>query len=232
MAPELEQLRYRVYTLQRAVRLTREGLARLAAARLYVLLDGRLSAEELRAAGPSLIAAGADVLQLRDKRLDERRLVERARLLREVTAGAATLLDRQRPARRGPPGPRRRRSPRPRGPLGQGRPDDRRARGPDRRLDAFDRAGPAGGPRRGQLPRRRADVSLGHEAVRGSFPALTFCGRWRRKSGCRPLPSAASGRAIWPRSSPPASAAWPSVEPSLQWPIPPPWCEKWRRGCG
>jgi thiamine-phosphate pyrophosphorylase len=39
-----------------------------------------------------LIAASADVLQLRDKGLDDRRLVERARLLREMTAGTATLL--------------------------------------------------------------------------------------------------------------------------------------------
>ena len=87
MAQELEQLRYRVYTLQRAVELTREGLARLADARLYVLLDGGSSAEELRRLAQSLVAAGADVLQLRDKHLDDRRLVERARLLREATAG-------------------------------------------------------------------------------------------------------------------------------------------------
>ncbi|MGO8690692.1 MAG: thiamine phosphate synthase [Thermoguttaceae bacterium] len=92
MAQELEQLRYRVYTLQRAVELTREGLARLADARLYVLLDGGSSAEELRRLAQSLVAAGADVLQLRDKHLDDRRLVERARLLREATAGAGKLL--------------------------------------------------------------------------------------------------------------------------------------------
>ena len=87
-----EQLRYRAYTLQRAVELTRTGLARLADARLYVLLDGGSSAEELERLARGLIAAGADVLQLRDKRLADRRLLERARLLREMTAGTPTLL--------------------------------------------------------------------------------------------------------------------------------------------
>ncbi len=93
MAAGIEQLRYRAYTLQRAVDFTRAGLERLAAARLYVLLDGGPSTAELeRLAQSGSIAAGADVLQLRDKRLDDRRLVERARLLREMTAGTAALL--------------------------------------------------------------------------------------------------------------------------------------------
>jgi thiamine-phosphate pyrophosphorylase len=92
MASSLEQLRYRAYTLQRAVELTRAGLARLADARLCVLLDGGSSAEELKRLARGLIAAGADVLQLRDKRLADGRLLERARLLREMTAGTPTLL--------------------------------------------------------------------------------------------------------------------------------------------
>ena len=50
------------------------------------------SAEELKRLAQSVVAAGADVLQLRDKRLDGRQLLERARLLREVTAGTPTLL--------------------------------------------------------------------------------------------------------------------------------------------
>ena len=36
-----KQLRYRTYTLERAVEITRGSIERLAAARLYVLLDGR-----------------------------------------------------------------------------------------------------------------------------------------------------------------------------------------------
>lgn len=60
-------------------------------ARLYVLLDGRDSCAGLAGLAQRLIDAGVDVLQLRDKRLPDRVLLERARLLRELTAGTGTL---------------------------------------------------------------------------------------------------------------------------------------------
>ena len=179
---------------------------------------------------PRLIAAGADVLQLRDKGLDDRRLVERARLLREADRRDGDAVDRQRPARRGPPGPRRRRPPRPRGPLGQGRPVDRRARGPGRRFDAFASSRPgrrsSTGPTTSASGRRFPPARSSSR----SFPASPSCGRWPPKFACRPLPSAASRPATWPRSWPPASAASPSAGPSPPPPIRPPWREKCRRG--
>jgi thiamine-phosphate pyrophosphorylase len=88
----IEQLRYRTYTLQRAVASTRVGLQRLAAARLYVLLDGRSSVEEFERTARGLIGAGVDVLQLRDKRLPDRELIGRARRLRQLTRGTSALL--------------------------------------------------------------------------------------------------------------------------------------------
>ena len=91
MAAELKQLRYQAYTLQRAVEITRSSIERLAGARLYVLIDGRPSPEEFEGLARSLINAGVDVLQLRDKQLDDRRLLERARLLRDLTSGGKTL---------------------------------------------------------------------------------------------------------------------------------------------
>src|SRR5262249_5825567 len=42
------QLRYRTYTLQRAIDATSAGCERLATARLYVLLDGRRSIEDFK----------------------------------------------------------------------------------------------------------------------------------------------------------------------------------------
>ena len=48
LAASFKQLRYRGYTLQRSVDITRGSIERLAAARLYVLIDGRASAEEFR----------------------------------------------------------------------------------------------------------------------------------------------------------------------------------------
>ena len=91
MARRLEQLRYRSYTLQRAVEITKTSVDRLENARLYVLVDGQSSAEQFSALVRELIDAGADVLQLRDKRLNDRKLLTRARQLRELTANGRTL---------------------------------------------------------------------------------------------------------------------------------------------
>jgi thiamine-phosphate pyrophosphorylase len=91
MAAEIKQIRYRTYTLERAVGIARQSGQRLAGAKLYVLIDGRDSFEEFRNFAAALIAAGVHVLQLRDKRLDDRQLLERARALRELMLGKPTL---------------------------------------------------------------------------------------------------------------------------------------------
>jgi thiamine-phosphate pyrophosphorylase len=91
LSAEFKRLRYVSYTLERAIGITRSSLERLAGARLYVLIDGRTSMEDFARLAKSLIDAGAHVLQLRDKRLDDRQLLERARLLRELTQGTPTL---------------------------------------------------------------------------------------------------------------------------------------------
>ncbi len=91
LAAAFKQLRYRTYTLQRAVDITRGSIERLAAARLYVLIDGRPSVEEFERLARSLIDAGVQVLQLRDKQLGDRELLERARLLRALTQATPTL---------------------------------------------------------------------------------------------------------------------------------------------
>jgi thiamine-phosphate pyrophosphorylase len=88
----LEQLRYRAYTLQRAVEMTRRGLHRIGHARLYVLLDGRDSVDAFVAMAREIAAAGVDIVQWRDKKLNDRELVERGRLLREITSEAGALL--------------------------------------------------------------------------------------------------------------------------------------------
>jgi thiamine-phosphate pyrophosphorylase len=90
-AAEIKQIRYRSYTLHRAVEITRGSLKRLADARLYVLIDGRATLDEFRRLTLALIDTGVNVLQLRDKNLDDRELLERARLLRELIRGTNTL---------------------------------------------------------------------------------------------------------------------------------------------
>ncbi|MEO0531134.1 MAG: thiamine phosphate synthase [Planctomycetota bacterium] len=92
-----EQLRYRTYTLAKAFGATERGRDRLGEARLYVLIDGRDSADAFAAMVESLADAGADVLQLRDKRLDDRTLVERGRQLADLCrecGGVSIINDR------------------------------------------------------------------------------------------------------------------------------------------
>ncbi len=91
-ARRFEQLRYRVYTIERAVELTGSSLCRLAHARLYVLVDGGRSEDAFRLLAESLVGAGVPLVQLREKSLDDRTLLARARLLREITRGSQTLL--------------------------------------------------------------------------------------------------------------------------------------------
>ncbi len=84
LAPRIEALRYQAYTLAKACTTTADSRERLAHARLYVLLDGRSSECEFVLRAQELVAAGVHMLQLRDKRLDDRTLLARARLLRRV----------------------------------------------------------------------------------------------------------------------------------------------------
>lgn len=91
MPPALEALRYRTYTLERAMTTLAASAARLATAQLYVLIDGRTSEAEFRAQVTTLVDAGVDVLQLRDKKLSDRELLARGRLLRELTRDRGVL---------------------------------------------------------------------------------------------------------------------------------------------
>lgn len=90
-AAAFEALRYRSYTLERAADIAAESVVRLADARLYLLLDGRESLAAFHSLSRAVIAAGVDVIQLREKQLDDRQLLERAHALREATAGTKTL---------------------------------------------------------------------------------------------------------------------------------------------
>jgi len=91
LAAAMERLRYRSYTLHRAVEITRASLDRLRDARLYLLIDGRPSPEEFERLARGLVEAGVHAIQFRDKRRTDRELLARARLLREITADTATL---------------------------------------------------------------------------------------------------------------------------------------------
>jgi thiamine-phosphate pyrophosphorylase len=83
-AARVEALRYRWYTLEKAIAITTASQQRLSSARLYVLIDGGAAECAFASRVHALIAGGVHLVQLRDKRLDDRTLVSRARLLRRV----------------------------------------------------------------------------------------------------------------------------------------------------
>lgn len=84
-AGRMESLRYRLYTIEKALDVHRTSRERLEGVRLCVLVDGRGSAAEFERMIRSLVDAGVGMIQLREKGLDDRELVERARVLVSVT---------------------------------------------------------------------------------------------------------------------------------------------------
>jgi thiamine-phosphate pyrophosphorylase len=90
-AHEFEQLRYLAYTLHRAVALRTRPPGSLESARLYVLIDARPTVEEFARLARTLVEAGVHVIQLREKQLDDRTVLQRARLLREITRQGQTI---------------------------------------------------------------------------------------------------------------------------------------------
>ena len=91
LGAELERLRYRSYTLERAVETTCNSIERLAGVRLYVLVDGRSNLAEFEALVAALVSTGVGAIQLRDKHLADRELLARARRLGELTCSTRTL---------------------------------------------------------------------------------------------------------------------------------------------
>lgn len=90
-ARALEQVRYRIYALERALAPRSRLHAQLADARLYVLLTGSQCAAALDWTIAEAAAGGARVFQLREKDLPDRELLARARNVRRWTRDAGSL---------------------------------------------------------------------------------------------------------------------------------------------
>jgi thiamine-phosphate pyrophosphorylase len=90
-AGRMEALRYELYTLEKAIDVGRSSRERLLGIRLCVLVAGRDSGAQFETLVGKLIQAGTGMIQLRDKHLDDRELIERARTLVEQTRGSQTL---------------------------------------------------------------------------------------------------------------------------------------------
>lgn len=88
-----KQLRYDCYGLEKALFAQPHPLHdKLTQARLYVLLPGFESARELVACAEAVLEGGGDILQLRDKTLTDRELLDRGKALRATTAERGGLL--------------------------------------------------------------------------------------------------------------------------------------------
>jgi thiamine-phosphate pyrophosphorylase len=79
-----EQIRYQSYTLAKACAVNERSSSVWQQRRLYVLIDGSANERTFLRLVPELILAGVCVLQLRDKKLDDRSLLQRAKLLRTL----------------------------------------------------------------------------------------------------------------------------------------------------
>ena len=177
----LEQLRYRSYTLERAAGLGAAARDRLTDVRLCLLLTAAHCAGSPEWTIRETAAGGAGMIQLREKELSDRELLERAREVRRWTREAGVLFivnDRPDVARlveadgvhlgqddlpvkeRGAPGAGR----------------------PGRRQHAQRRAAAAGGAGRGELSWRGADVSVADEAFCGAGGA-GICARGVGRDG-------------------------------------------------
>ncbi len=90
-AQRIEQIRYQSYTVERALVRGHWSRERLADARLYVLVTDSLCRASLVGTVKEAILGGAQIIQLREKGLDDRTLLARAREACEVTHSAGAL---------------------------------------------------------------------------------------------------------------------------------------------
>lgn len=91
-ARPMEQLRYRAYMLERAITTQQRSCRQFDQVHLYVLIDGQADVDRFSRLVQDVIRGGADMIQLRDKQLNDADLLQRARAARELTRRANVYL--------------------------------------------------------------------------------------------------------------------------------------------
>jgi thiamine-phosphate pyrophosphorylase len=91
-ARRIEQIRYQSYTLERALVQGQTSRQRLADAQLCVLVTDALCRASLVGTVKEAVLGGAQIIQLREKNVDDRTFLARARDVRQVTHSAGVLL--------------------------------------------------------------------------------------------------------------------------------------------
>lgn len=92
LAPQFEQLRYQLYTAEKAVLRTESSARQLQQQKLYLLIQEAHCKLGLESVVKAALAAGVRLFQLREKTLNDRDLVRQARRVREWTAAEGALL--------------------------------------------------------------------------------------------------------------------------------------------
>lgn len=93
-AQVLESARYELYTIEKAVINTDRNLQQLENTRLYVLIDGQSRPAEFDTLVRRLMSSAVDAIQLRDKNLDDRTLLARAKQLVQITKSKTSNNDK------------------------------------------------------------------------------------------------------------------------------------------
>lgn len=92
LAPRFEQLRYQVYTTEKAVLRTESSKRQFFEQRVCLLVTAEQCHLGLQTVVQAALDAGVKMFQLREKTLPDRELLQRARRLREWTSAANALL--------------------------------------------------------------------------------------------------------------------------------------------
>lgn len=92
VAASFERARYLTYSLEKMVMTTVTASQAFSEVSIYVLTDGRADGQLFDTFVAKLVEAEVDVIQLRDKNLDDRTLLARADVLRKRTAGTRTKM--------------------------------------------------------------------------------------------------------------------------------------------
>lgn len=92
VAQRIEQLRYRLYTAEKAVLRTANLSERIRDRVLYLLVTSQLCSNELEQTIRGALAAGVGIIQIREKQMPDRELLEHARRVRRITREYDALL--------------------------------------------------------------------------------------------------------------------------------------------
>ena len=92
LAPQFEQLRYQLYTTEKAVLRTSTAREQFEEIQLYLLVTASECKSGFEAVVKGALDAGVQIIQSREKSLTDREWVSCARMLRKWTAAAGALL--------------------------------------------------------------------------------------------------------------------------------------------